>query len=144
MAALTVYYRDAERVTGRATAAIIGARLVKVSGTRADGENIDVATAGAGEVVFGVAGASADSGATVPVIREGIVGLMAAEDITAGQRVSVAADGKVQVWAGASGTVVVTGNAETAALTLTNAEDVVGVAVADIASGAHGPVALSL
>lgn len=123
MAALTIYYRDGERLTGIATAAITGGQVLKVSAARADGENIHVAPAGAGNVAFGVAGTDAASGATVPVIREGIVGLKAGAAITAGQRVEVAASGAVIP--------VDTGVA-------------IGVAVDDIANGATGPVAIKL
>ena len=124
MADLTIFYRDGDRVTGRATAAITGARLVKVSGARADGENIDVATAGAGDVVFGVSGQDAVQGDSLPVIRKGVVGLKASENVAAGEQVTVAANGEVQV--------------------LGVSEVAMGIAVDDIASGATGPVALKL
>lgn len=123
MAALTTFYRSGDRISGVATAAITGGQVLKVSAARADGENIHVAPAGAGDVAFGVAGTDAANGATVPVIREGIVGLKAGAAITAGQAVQVDAAGVVIPLA---------------------AGVAIGVAIDDIANGATGPVALSL
>lgn len=123
MAALTTFYRSGDRVTGVATAAITGGQVLKVSAARADGENIHVAPAGVGDVVFGVAGLDAANGATVPVIRDGIVGLTTGAAVTAGESVEVAANGTV--------------------IPL-NTGVAIGVAVDDIANGATGPVALSL
>lgn len=123
MAALTIYYRDGERVTGVATAAITGGQVLSVSAARADGANISVAPAGAGDVVFGVAGLDAASGETVPVIREGVVGLTASSAVAAGEAVEVAAGGTVAPLS--------TGVA-------------IGVAVDDIAEDATGAVALNI
>lgn len=123
MAELTIYYRDGDRVSGVASAAVTGGRLVKVSAARADGENISVAPAGAGEVAFGVAGEDAAQAAKVPVIRKGVVGLYAASAVTAGQLVKVAADGKVAP---------------------AGSDPAVGIACDDIAQDATGAVALNL
>lgn len=121
MAALTVFYPDADRVTGHATAAITGGQTVKVSASRADGENIKVAPAGASDVVFGVAGHDAAVGEKVTVVRCGVVNLTASAAITAGQRVQAAANGAVAPLS--SGFAI-------------------GIAVDDIAANATGAVAL--
>lgn len=123
MANAFVAHQPADTVTGVATAAITGGRLVKVSAARAAGENIKVATAGATNVVFGVAGTDAASGDALPVLRTGIVDLTAASAVTAGQRVEVAADGQIAPL---------------------NTGVAIGVATDDIAQGASGPVALNI
>ena len=123
MAELTVYYRDGDRVSGVASAAVTGGRLVKVSAARADGGNISVAPAGAGEVVFGVAAEDAAEDALVAVIRKGVVGLLASAAVTAGQLVKVTSGGKVAP---------------------AGSDPAVGIAVDDIAQDATGAVALNL
>lgn len=123
MPELTVYYRHAGTLTGKATAAVTAGQVVKVSATRSDGGNIPIAACGAGEPAFGVAAIDTAAGATLPVVREGVVGLTASAAITAGQRVETAATGKVAPHS--------TGVP-------------IGVAVADIPATATGPVALNL
>lgn len=144
MGDMTVYYDKADELTVKATANITGKRLVKISGSKVDGGNIQAAHCGAGETPFGAAATDIASGSTGPIKRCGVVELEAAENITAGQKLKVAANGTVAVWTGASAVVpTVTGDAESnVAVTVTQAADWVAHAVADIASGATGPCAL--
>lgn len=155
-----VYAEPGKNMTGKATgAAVTGGRLLKVAGTKPVDGPTPVVAAGAGEAVFGVAGHDAAQNGLVHVIRGGVVGLRAGENITAGDKLRVGAAGVVMVWdpttavaANPTGTVTVTGDAQAdvpltlvaGAITVTNAADVIGIALADIANGADGPVALNI
>jgi hypothetical protein len=136
---LTVYFRDADHITGEADDPITGGRLVKVSDGMTAGGHTLVTTAGAGQVAVGVAGHDAAAGDLIHVVRKGVVGLVAAEAISAGDRVVAAADGKIAVADPA--VVAASGDAENLTIPFVN---VIGVALDDIDNAATGPVALSL
>lgn len=93
------------QLTGLATAAITGKRMVAISANResgpglaADGStgvNYKIAHAGAGAKALGVAAYDIANGARGPVIVEGVVPVTASGSIAAGAQVEVAATGKV-------------------------------------------------
>lgn len=113
------YYRPGEDLTGQATAAVVGKRVLKISATltsgpglaaTAEGSNARVNhCAGATEVPFGISKYDAASGGKVGIIREGVVPVTAGAAVTAGQQLMADATGKVipYVWAGAAVPVVV-------------------------------------
>jgi predicted RecA/RadA family phage recombinase len=90
------FYEPGQRITGRAKAAIVGKRLVDISGNREDGL-IGIAHATAAGKAFGVASHSAADGENVTVIGSGAVVPVTATAaaIDAGDEVEVGADGKV-------------------------------------------------
>lgn len=90
----TPLFVDGDVVTGLTTAAVTGKRFLGISGDRDAFGMIKVAPATAALRAFGVAGYDAGSGATVPVIREGIVPVTAGGSITAGAEVEVGTGGK--------------------------------------------------
>ena len=97
MADAKVYAEPAKNITGKATAGITGGRLVKVSATKPTDGPTPVATAGAGEVVFGVAGHDAAIGDKVTVeISKPIDLIPCAAAVARGAKVEAAAAGKVQ------------------------------------------------
>lgn len=79
-----------QAITLAASAAVVGGRLVAVTGAGT------VGPAGADSpAVVGVAGFDAAAGETVTVYRGGVQRLTAAEAVAAGSAVSAGADGKV-------------------------------------------------
>lgn len=89
-------YAPGADVTGKASAAITGRRLVKISGNRAGG-NLSVAPCAAGDRAFGVAGHDAALGGLVRVVRGAgrIVKITASGAIAANAEVQAAAGGLV-------------------------------------------------
>lgn len=83
-------FPDASAITYTAKTAVIGGRLVEVAGDR----QISHAAASSTKTV-GIAGQDAAEGETVTVYSEGIQRPIAAQKVSAGDRVSAAADGKV-------------------------------------------------
>jgi hypothetical protein len=141
MADAKVYAEPGKNMTGKATAGITGGRLLKVSATKPTDGPTPVATAGATDAIFGVAGHDASSGDALLVIRGGVVGLRAGENISAGDKVTAGASGVVMKWVAAKAPTV-TGNAESNVAVTTT--EWIGTALADIANGADGPVALKI
>lgn len=128
-------FEDADRVTGKATAAITGKTFVKISGNKdATTSLYSFAPAGAGDVPFGVAAfdAAQDALVTVIAVTSGIiVPVTASGALVAGGSVKVAAGGKATASAvgdaGAFGTVM------TGAADGTDAEIALGHSVVPIA-----------
>ena len=107
------YYEDATRITGQAASGgLIGCRLATVTLPRpsgpaipataqigasdpVDGGNIIIGYPTAGQHALGVVTWDAAAGEKVTLLRVGVVPLYAAANITAGQRVQVAATGQV-------------------------------------------------
>ncbi|OBK91487.1 capsid cement protein [Mycolicibacter sinensis] len=91
----TPLFRPGAEVTALTSAAVTGKRFVGLSATR-DGFTglVKVAHAGQGAKAFGVAAYDAASGATLPILRGGIVPVTAGGSITAGDQVEVGTDGK--------------------------------------------------
>lgn len=112
-------FRPGADLTGQATAAITGKRVVKISGAMtsgpglsntAEGGNLRFAhCAGATDQPFGISKYDAPSGGKVGVAREGVVPITAGAAVTAGNPVMADANGKVinYVYAGAAVPVVV-------------------------------------
>lgn len=123
MATVVPTFTPAHDVTANVTAAVIGGRVLGVSGTLAADGKLQCAHAAAAGAAFGVAATDQALGGDVLVYREGIVPVEAGGAITAGQRVEV----------GAGGTAVVLA-----------AGVPFGVATATGAAGALIPVALNL
>lgn len=88
------FNRPGQDVTGHATAAVTGKRCVAISGDR-EGGNIAVAHATAAGRIFGVAAFDAALDAKVPVIRGGIVPILAGAAIAAFEEVEVGVAGRV-------------------------------------------------
>ena len=86
-------FRPGAEVTGLAAAGVTGKRFLTATGRGLDG-GIKVATATQGDKAFGVAAYDAGSGATVPVLRGGIVPVTAGGAISAGDQIEVGTDGK--------------------------------------------------
>ncbi|MGZ9829870.1 capsid cement protein [Tsukamurella ocularis] len=106
-------FRPGANVTAVTTAAVTGKTFVGVSATRdTDSGLVKVAPATAAAKPFGVAGYDAASGATLPVLRGGILFVTAGGAIAAGAQVEVAAGGKVVTLASgvAVGTALETGS----------------------------------
>ena len=121
MANILPRFEPGHAITQTASAAIIGGRLVRITGNRR------VAHAGAAAVdVYGVALNDAAAEAELGVQREGIFELTAVGAIAAGAQVIAAADGRVATRGAAA------------------AEQVVGIAQEAIADGGRGEVALQL
>lgn len=116
MSSIDVYTPGAD-VTGVASAAVTGKRLVKISGNRSGG-NVSVAPADAGGRAFGVARDDAATGQLVAVARQRVVRVTAGAGIAAFAEVEVGSAGKVVTKA--SGVAV--GFALTGASTDTDAE----------------------
>lgn len=86
-------FDDGNTITGRASAGVTGKRFVAISGNSTDGVPA-VAHATAAGRVFGVAGYDAASGAILPVVRKGVVPVLAAAAIAAFEEVEVGANGR--------------------------------------------------
>lgn len=93
MADVTPYHFPGDTVTCHASAPVVGGTFVAPSGARVDG-NYRVATCGAGARRLGVAARDKASGTKVMVIKRGIVGVISAGGLTAGQRVQSDASGR--------------------------------------------------
>jgi hypothetical protein len=100
------YYEPGTRITGHATATVVGKTIADVSGNfqsgpllsaTSEGGNIQVATCAAGVRGIGVFGYDGVSGDKIPLITgPGIVApVTAGATITAGQEVEVGSAGKV-------------------------------------------------
>src|SRR5438128_1268761 len=103
-------YEPGQRITGEATAAVTGKRVLRISADRTDEGNISVAHANAEGPIIGVASHDAASGDLVTVIGSGaVVPIDPSADVTAGDEVVAAASGKVAPVseAGAAATVTV-------------------------------------
>ncbi|MGX9297492.1 capsid cement protein [Tsukamurella paurometabola] len=88
-------FRPGANVTAVTTAAVTGKTFVGVSATRdTDSGLVKVAPATGAAKPFGVAGYDAASGATLPVLRGGILFVTAGGAIAAGAQVEVGAGGK--------------------------------------------------
>lgn len=88
-------FRPGAEVTGLTTAAVTGKRFVGISATRDTNTGlVKVAHATGAAKAFGVAAYDAGSGATVPVLRGGIVPVTAGGAISAGDQIEVGTDGK--------------------------------------------------
>lgn len=108
------FYEPGRRITCHATAAVIGKRLVAISGNRQADGSISVATSAAASRAFGVATYDAAAGEKVGVIRGSgfVVPVTAAAALTANQQVEVGAAGQAAVLAaGIAVGIVVTGAA---------------------------------
>lgn len=88
-------FRPGVDVTASATAAVTGKTLVGVSATRDANGLVKVAPATAAGKPFGVAAHDAASGATLAILRGGIVPVTAGGAIAAGAQVEVGTGGKV-------------------------------------------------
>jgi hypothetical protein len=89
-------YEPGQRITGKATAAITGCRLLAISGDLSTEGNIQVAPCGAGAQSVGAASHDAASGDLVTLIGSGaVVPLDVAADVAAGDLLSAAANGTV-------------------------------------------------
>lgn len=113
------YYEPGSRITALTTEAISGKRFVKVSAdklvgsaalsTTADGGNIKVSMADAGETPIGVSSYDAASGALVGVLGVGhVVPIKAGEAIAAGDLLVAGADGVAMK----QSAIALTGNAQ--------------------------------
>ncbi|MFF0546944.1 DUF2190 family protein [Nocardia thailandica] len=92
----TPLFRPGRDITVLTTAGVTGKTFVDVSATRdATTGLIKVATAAAGVKALGVAVRDAASGATVAILRGGIVPVTAGGAITAGAEVEVGSSGRV-------------------------------------------------
>lgn len=83
-------FQPGQAVTHTASAAVVGGRVVEVTGDR----RVAHAAAASAKAV-GVAGFDADAEGSVTVYSGGVQRLTAASAVTAGARVAAAADGKV-------------------------------------------------
>lgn len=93
-------FRPGADVTALTTGAVTGKTFVGVSATRDTATGlIKVAPATAAAKAFGVAASDAASGATVAVLRGGIVHVACGGTITAGAQVEVGTGGKAVVLA---------------------------------------------
>ncbi|MET0994002.1 MAG: capsid cement protein [Mycobacterium sp.] len=126
-------------VTGQVTAAVIGCRFLRIAAARTnrfsalgaagDGNNYRVAHCAAGGPCFGVSKYDqATVGGKVGVARGGIVTVLAASALTAGQKVMSDATGQAVPWASAA----------------SEANSALGYAVDDAAGGALAEIALNL
>lgn len=82
-----------KRVTGTATAALVGKTFVAIAVGGRD-QNPNLATAAAGKRAFGVAGWDVALGEKVTVFKRGIVSVTAGAALSAGDEVEVGAAGK--------------------------------------------------
>jgi predicted RecA/RadA family phage recombinase len=89
------YYTPGRDVTGTASSAVTGKRLLDIAGNRNTDGTFNVAHCTAAAAPFGVAAYDAASGEQVGVIRGGIVPITAGGTIAYGARVEVATGGKV-------------------------------------------------
>lgn len=132
------YYEPGSRITALTTEAITGKRFVKISAnklvgsnalsTTADGGNIKVAMADAGETPIGVSSYDAASGALVGVLGAGfVVPVKAGEAITAGDLLVAGADGVAMKQTA----IALTGNAQNI-----TPVGIAGIALADAALNA--------
>lgn len=87
-------FQEGRNITGRASAAVTGKRVVAISGNATDGIP-SVAHANAAGRKWGVAGYDAAAGEIVPVIRKGVVPITTSGAIVAGAEVEVGANGTV-------------------------------------------------
>lgn len=97
-------YEPGARITARASAAVTGKRLVKISGNRTSGPGLSstseggtyqVATADAAGRAFGVAAHDAPIDGHVTIIKGGVVPVYATAAVAAFQEVEVGAGGSV-------------------------------------------------
>lgn len=103
----TPLFRPGSDITCRATSAIPGGRLVKVSGTPAADGLIRVELHNGGSApALGVAGYSVAAGDVVAVLRGGVLPIESASSINAAARVQAAAGGRVETYSGTGGLVV--------------------------------------
>lgn len=92
------FYEPGSRLTGEATAAVVGKHFVAISGDRVEGENsISIAPPAAAGRVFGVAAWTAAAGERVTILRGSgfVVPVTAAAAIAAFGEVEVDATGAV-------------------------------------------------
>jgi hypothetical protein len=91
-------YDPGQAFTGVATgAAVTGARILKIAGSKVDGGNVKVAHCGGSDKPVGASAADAAQDAVVTVYRSGhVLKVEAAGNVTAGQAVEVTTGGKVQ------------------------------------------------
>lgn len=95
MPKLLPFWLPGDEVTGHASAAVTGCRLVRISGPRVEG-NPQVAPAAADGYAFGVAATDAAAGTKVTVFRvSAIYPVQAGAAITAGQALKSNATGQV-------------------------------------------------
>lgn len=113
-------YTPGANITAEVTEVVARGRFVKISGNRTAAGNLAVGLAGNGARAFGVAADDAAEGQLVRVARGGVVKVIAADSITAGDDVQVSSDAGAQT---ASDGVVV------------------GLAVADADAGAIAEIA---
>ena len=120
---VTPYHFPGDSITCHAEAAVVGGRFVDVTGPRVDG-NYQVSHATAAAKAIGVASRDKAIGEKVMVFGGPgtIIDVQAGAALTAGDRIQVGANG-------------------TAAVLAAGVE--VGVAMDDIANGAHGPIRLT-
>lgn len=97
-------YEPGQRITGKATTAITGCRLLAISDGLSSEGNVQVAPCGAGEQSCGVASHDVASGDLVTFLGEGVVPIDVAADVAAGDLLEAAAVGKVTPAGGADGT----------------------------------------
>lgn len=110
---LIPFYERADRLTGQASAAVTGKRLLAISGNRVsgpaipgspsvgasdptDGGNYQVAHAAAQGAAIGASTWDAAIGEKVDIIRRGVVPITAAANIVANARLEAGANGQVQ------------------------------------------------
>lgn len=103
-------FDDGRFVPCKASSAVLGKRVVKISGNFDANGNIQVAHAGAGEKFFGVAqfdsAAHADDYVTVATGTDLIMPVTAGEALAAGDSVMVGAAGVAMKAAGGAGAVI--------------------------------------
>lgn len=121
MAEYVPLFKPGQAITSQASAAIVGGRLVAVSGSGTVAE-----TAGATTAWVGVAAFDAASGDKVTVHCGGVQKLTASGAITAGDQVISAAAGRVASLAAAAGAT---------AGDINSARQVVGIALSTAADG---------
>lgn len=114
------FYEPGRRITCHATAGVTGKRFVGISADRQADGSISVAHATAAAAAFGVAAYDAATGEKVGVLRGSgfVVPVTAAEDLTAGERVEVGANGQAAALAAG----IAVGTAVTAATTGNDAQ----------------------
>lgn|ERR1035438_2424596 len=93
------YFEPGDRVSGTATATIVGKTLIDISGNLASDNTFQFATCAAGAKAFGVAEYNAATGQWVGVLRHGIVPITCgAVALVAGVEVMSDANGCVVIW----------------------------------------------
>lgn len=115
------FFKPGDDLTGHCTAAVVGQKLVAISGNvQADG-TYSIAQAGAGVVCVGVAMRDGAIGDRIPMVTEGVIGIVSTGALAAGTEVQAGANGEIIALA---------------------AGKKVGLLLADVAAGAVGQVKL--